>query len=211
MKKTLVYSVPDELWVNSFEKKITKSFTYDGPSSFWIIVNNDNIVVSYNTEEPDITEYQSKYFIDLETGTDDELALAILLVHRSDTHEYSYLDETNHDNSVYQCISNPRLQDYYYPTYIGGKVFLNLIIKDPLNPNESIAKERKEYVEKYIHAFEFDTETKGIIDAYISNINEYLKLMETAYPWKYIQMDKNEIPKIPVSLITIFNSLPELN
>lgn len=211
MKKTLTINVPDELWVNSFEQNLTKTFEYDGPETIWFVSRGEFINPSFTTEEPETTDLtETVHVINIEDATDEELALAILLVHGAEEYEFTYVDEINHDGSIYKRIDNPRLEEYFSAKMLGGNIKLEPIVKDPLNPNEAIAKERKAYVLKYANAFEFDDSQDELINNYLNRIEEYLDIMKTAYPWKFIEMNKNEIPKIPVSLITLFNSLPEL-
>lgn len=211
MKKTLTIKVPDELWVNKFEKNLTKTFEYDGPASFWIKTRMEAITPSAFEEEPELIDpIEHKHFINIADATDEELAMAIMIVHGAEPYEFTYSDEVNHDGSVYKKIENPRVEDYYMAKFLGGKVQLELIVKDTTTQNEIIAVERRNYVLKYSDAFDFEPEQQTVIDDFLNRINSYLETMKTAYPWKYVELNKNEIPKIPLSLITLFNSLPEL-
>lgn len=212
MKKTLTIKVPDELWVNKFEKNLTKTYEYDGPAHIWILAKDENIAATAFENEPELTQpNEHKHYIDIANSTEEELACAIAVVHGPEPYEFIYSDQINHDGSIYKEITNPRLDHYYSPKLIEGKITLQLITKDPTLQNEIIAKERKEYVLKYMNTFEFDAEHKAKIDDFLTKINGYLETMQTVYPWKYVEIDKNEIPKIPTSLIQIFDALPDLN
>lgn len=211
MNKTLTIKVPDELWVNKFEKNLTKTFEYDGPASFWVKIRMDAIQPEAFEQEPvliDLTE--QKHFINIENATDAELALAIMIIHGAEPYEFTYSDEVNHDGSIYKKIENPRVEDYYMAKFFAEKVQLELITKDTTIQNEIIALERRNYVTKYSDAFDFEPQQQALIDDFLQRINTYLEAVKTAYPWKFVELSKNEIPKIPLSLVTIFNSLPEL-
>lgn len=210
MKKTLTIKVPDELWVNKFEKNLTKTYEYDGPSSFWIVSKDENIAPTAYENEPEKNENELKHYINVESATDEELALAIMIVHGAEAYDFVYSDEINHDGSIYKKIENPRLEDFYAAKFVEGKVVLQVIVKDPTLPNEQIAIERRDYVLKYTATFDFDTEQQAKINDFLAKIDAYLETMKTVYPWKYVAIDKNEVPKIPVSLVQLFNALPEI-
>lgn len=210
MNKTLTIKVPNELWVNEFDKNLTKTYEYNGPATFWIVSKDENIAPTAYENEPETIEKELKHYINLDSATDEELALAIMIVHGAEAHEFIYSDEINHDGSIYKKIENPRLEDFYAAKFVEGKVVLEVIVKDPTLPNEQIAIERRDYVLKYTSTFDFDAEQKAKIDDFLSKINAYLETMKTVYPWKYVTIDKNEVPKIPLSLVQLFNSLPEI-
>lgn len=212
MQKTLTIKVPDELWVNKFEKNQTKTYEYDGPESFWISIKDEHIALTAFEDEPTIIQStENKHFIDIANASEVELACAIMIVHGAESYEFVYSDKVNHDGSIYKEISNPRLEDYYSAKFIEGKIVLQVITKDPTLQNEIIARERRDYVLKYFNTFDFDEEDRAKIQNFLEKINTYLESMRNVYPWKYIEIDKNEIPKIPTSLIQVFNTLPELN
>lgn len=211
MQKTITLNVPDELWVSGFTLNKTAEFTYNGPETIWTVIDNNFVSPSYYTEEPtNLPENKTTKRIDINTATNEEIAAAIILVNSADEHTYTYVPETNHDDSIYQRISNPKLQDIYLVEVVGETFNLVPILKDTSNPLKTIAKQRLDYVKKYSDAYEFTTADTAAINTYLTTLNTYLNTVNTAYPWKYVTYNTAEVPKIPVQLVALFNSLPAL-
>lgn len=211
MEKILTLNVPNELWVNNFSENKTATYTYSGPSTVWLVIeSNGSISDSVFDAEPETTK--TKIEVDIATANNATLAAVIGLKQNLDTdYEYTYTPETNHDGSVYQKIANPKVGDYYLFNYNTSQgVVLELIVKDPKISNWQIAQDRKAYVVKYDDAFDFETADQTKIDTYLAAINAYLTTIENAYPWKFITVNKSEVPKIPVSLTTLFSTLPDI-
>jgi hypothetical protein len=213
MEKTVTIKIPNELWVDDFSANKTAPFTYSGPAKVWLVVQEDNTVhADYYEEEPVVQATQKTIEIDVASATQSELEAAIYAVMGSKEHTYTYTPELNHDGSTYQKINNPKLNDYYTLRYNPATGFeLKSIVKDTTVSTEKIAKDRKAYVEKYSSAFEFSTEDTAKIEAYLTSINTYLEQLKTVYPWKYVEIDKNEVPKVPLSLVQLFNTLPAIS
>ena len=211
MEKTLTLKVPNELWVNNFSANKTAQFTYSGSAKVWLIADGNTVQKQVYETEP--ATDKTKIEIEIATATEAELAAVIGIKEVVlGTHEYTYTDETNSDGSIYKRINNPLITDYYdfnYNTAKGIELVLN--IKETKTIQEEIAEQRKAYVEKYVKAFEFETADKAKIDTFITAINTYLDNMKTVYPWKHITIDDALIPKIPVSLVTLFATLPIIN
>jgi hypothetical protein len=211
MDKTLTLKVPNELWVDNFSTNKTAQFTYSGPEKVWLTVDEQQTVTKQIYDIEPVTD-KTKIEINIATATDAELA-AVIGIKQSilGNHVYTYTDEINSDGSIYKRINNPLITDYYefkYNTVSG--IELVLITKETKTPQEEIAQERKAYVEKYTSAFEFEVADKEKINAFINAIDNYLNNMKAVYPWKHITIDSSLIPKIPVSLVTLFASLPPL-
>lgn len=213
MQKNVTVKVPNELWINDFSQNLTRQFTYDGPDKIWIIVSPNNVINGVSTEQPVEGQFDpgsTVVEIDISTASEDKLIAATLLISAKGNHTYTYEDEINHDGSIYKKITNPLLSDYYTLRFgHPDGFFLQPLLKDTKNPLIDVAVARKQYVEKFAAAFEFDAPTTSQINAYLLAIDTYIASITTAYPWKYVSYDKNEIPKIPVSLVTVFNSLPD--
>lgn len=209
MEKTVTTTVPNELWVNDFSANKTQSFTYNGPDKVWLHVQApDYLITRYLDTDPSDTENYIE--VDMQTASSDKLLAATLVVMSSKEHTYTYTPETNHNGSIYQKINNPRLSDYFMVKYntVNQNFQLFPIVKDTEYPLKKLAQQRKDYILKYKNLFDFDTEIDQKIEQYISSIDAYLLSIEHAYPWKYIEFNQAEIPKIPVSLIQLFNTLP---
>jgi hypothetical protein len=211
MQKTITVNVPDELWVSGFTQNKTAEFTYNGPDRIWAVIEENFVSPTYYTEEPtSLPERKQAKEIVLATATDTEVAAAIILVNSADEHTYTYADETNHDGSIYKRITNPRLQDIYLVEAVGDTFTLVQVLKDTTNPLTAIANQRLAYVKKYSDQYDFSAEDEAAINTYITNLTSYINTIKTAYPWKYVTYDTTEIPKIPVKLVTLFNSLPTI-
>jgi hypothetical protein len=211
MEKTITFKIPNEMWVDDFSENKTAPFNYTGAQQIWLIVNEDNSVNAFSETEPDSTTLGNKtaVMVDMGSGSNDDIAAATLIVMAAKDHTYNYADITNHDGSIYKRIENPRLNDLYTVRYNPSKGFeLKPIIKDTTFTNRDIANTRKTYVEKYKQTFEFTAADQDKIDNYLSTIDTYLDTIKTAYSWKFIQPNPNEVPKIPVSLVQLFSTLP---
>lgn len=211
MQKTITVNVPDELWVSGFTQNKTADFTYNGPEVIWVVIDSNFVSPTYYTEEPaGLQEGRTVKQITLTTATNAEVAAAIILVNGGDEHTYTYIEETNHDGSVYNRVVNPKLQDIYLVQVLGDTFTLVQVLKDTTNPLTAIANQRLAYVKKYSDVYEFSTENQTAISTYISALNTYLGTVETAYPWKYITYNTSEVPKVPIQLVSLFNTLPTI-
>jgi len=211
MKKTLTIKVPNQLWVDDFTENKTAKFQYDGPSKIWVKSVNGTLVPTVYEEEPesDPTEATKIFPIEISTASETELAVAILLVHAPDPVEYVFEDEINYDGTVYGKITNPKLNDYYVASATSNELSIVVNTKDQTVQNEEIAIQRKNYVTKYTSVYSFDSADQAKIDAFLTEIDSYLESMKTVYPWKHVAFN-DDVPKIPVSIVSLFNSLPDL-
>ena len=223
MQKEFTVNVPDQIWVDTWEDGLTATYTYEGPQYFYIGLDHNLSIIELRygdleAEAEAFTEEEAavfNYTVTVDADANPDLATLLYpLNHEAHTFE----DETNHDGSIYQKITNPCLRDYFIGDYRinsespdQAECFANPIYKDTNNILKKTAKERLAIVKKYDIAYDFDAEDQTKIDTFISNINTYLDSIATAYPWKYITMDISEIPKIPSSLQLLFNQLPEID
>jgi hypothetical protein len=213
MEKTFTINIPDQLWVDNWEKEKTETYTYRGPAEFNILVETTGNweIVDWSDSEFDRETNENETIVKL-TVTDDNIAAAHYIVTRDEEFEYIYEDIINHDGSIHREISNPRLQDYFDLEYRPSSGFsLSTITKETETENERTAQKRLQYVEKYNEVYDFDEEIQTIIDKFLSDVQSFLEFMQTVYPWRYVTIDPNEVPKIPARLVTEFNKLPDLN
>lgn len=213
MEKTFTISVPDELWVNSWNTNKTETYTYTGPSAIKVMVETvgDWEYLEWSESEFERELNDHELIIELAV-TDETVAVAHWITTISANYEYTYVETVNHDNSTYNAIANPRIQDYFTISYRPNSGFsLDPIYKETKNLNADLAEERKAYVKKYDDLYDFDTAIQEKIDTFLQVVDTYLENMQTAYPWKYVTIDKNEVPKIPASLILEFQKLPAIN
>lgn len=213
--KEFTVDVPDTWWVNSWDNGDTQTYTYDGPDTLWVAVHlKDDFSIEEVSDSAitrDLPEQEEMYEI-VELDADANPAVAATLWMSFNDWEYTYTTGTNHDDSTYEEIANPTIKDLYEVKWsIANGLELDPIYKQTETEAEKTAIERKAYIKKYDDAYDFDTDTQAAIDTALAAFDTYLTTMANCYPWRYITIDKAEIPRIPASLITVFNALPEVN
>ena len=219
MTQDFTISVPDQLWVDSWDADATKTYTYDGPETVYVAVDVDDYTI-HNTSTTELTADPGNTFI-VEVTAADYPERAMMVVENNDTdgYEHTFEDETNFDDSIYKKITNPRLSDYFELTYHPipsdwdpeRGLELTPIYKDWKSAAYDEAVRRRDYVQKYADMYDFDTDDQTKVDTYLTAINNHITTLSTAYPWKFSAeggVPMSSIPKIPVSLVTVFNSLP---
>jgi hypothetical protein len=217
MTQDFTISVPDQLWVDSWAGNATKTYTYDGPETVYVEIQITDYAI-INMETTELTADEGNTFI-VEITAADYPERAQMVVEGNDTegYEHTYADEVQFDDSVYKKISNPRLSDYFKMTYqpvpadrdqeLGLTLELNL--KTVETPAMVEALRRQSYVTKYADQYEFASDDQTSVDAYLTAISNHITTLSTAYPWKFIGgVPTNSIPKIPASLVALFNTLP---
>ena len=212
MSKTFTINVPDQIWVDSWTENKTESYTYDGPSTWNVLIDGNTNLASDWSEDPiEVSPGTRDVVVTLDATDDSNLPVAYFMHTQGVDHEYTVEDETNHDGSVYQKTTNPLIHDYFdigYDTDAGLQ--LVPIYKNTKTIAEEKAEKRIEYVKKYNDTYDFDADTQAIIDTFLSDMTAYMTTMSSVYPWKYVTIDENEIPKIPASIVAVFNTLPEV-
>lgn len=221
MQKEFTVNVPDEIWVNRWEDGLTETYTYEGPQYFYIGLSANSPVKTLfgdlSEESPGFTDEESAEFdqiVEIDAEINPEIAHAIYV---TDHEEHTFTDVENHDGSIYKLISNPCLKDYFTLGFqssedpLKKEAVLTPIYKETENKLSTVANSRLSLIKKYNDSYDFSTEDQAKIDNYISNITSYLDSISEAYPWKYIEINVAEIPKIPVDLQLLFNQLPEID
>ena len=205
-------NVPDELWVDSWNNENTATYTYQGPDTVYAVIENGQ-VTTVSVEELSSDDYPNGNIITISATAQPDVADWIHPTPEDFSH--THVTETNPDGSTWQKISNPGIRDWFQlapalPNENNFAVQLVANIKDPTTQHEIKARQRLAYVKKYDDAYEFDNDTQLLIDTFISNMTIYLNTYAPIYPWKYISVPAGDMPKIPATLITIFNSLPDI-
>lgn len=205
-------NVPDELWVDSWDNENTATYTYQGPDTVYAVIENGQ-VTTVSVEELSSDDYPNGNIITISATAQPDVADWIHPTPGDFSH--THVTETNPDGSTWQKISNPGIRDWFeiapaLPNENNFAVQLVANIKDPTTQYEIKARQRLAYVKKYDDAYEFDNDTQLLIDTFISNMTTYLNTYAPIYPWKYISVPAGDMPKIPATLITIFNSLPDI-
>jgi len=223
MQKQFTVNIPDELWVDSWEDELTATYTYNGPENFYLGVDDNNSILYIkhgdldSEAEPFTEEEAAKYNWHVTVDANVNPEFAWFLYHQ-DEEEYVHEDIVNHNGSIYQKITNPALREYYTLDcrFVEGstetkELFLAPLYKDLTIAFKTIANQRLAVVKKYNTVYDFDVEDQTKIDSFISNMETYISSLASAYPWKYVEIDVTEIPKIPASLQLLFNQLPEID
>jgi|TARA_B110000208_G_scaffold189433_1_gene250960 hypothetical protein len=218
MSKTFTINIPDQLWLNSWTENKTESYTYSGPDTWNVLVTGTTNLVSEWSEDVLEASPGTRDFVVTLDATADATVPVAHYIHTqgadsitAEEREAAEEDETNHDDSVYKKNTNPLIHDYFDIGYdVDAGLQLVPIYKNTKTVAEEKAEKRIEYVKKYNDTYDFDADTQAIIDTFLSSMDTYKTSMLTVYPWKYTTIDENEIPKIPASIVTIFNTLPEV-
>jgi hypothetical protein len=212
MSKTFTINIPDQLWVDSWTENKTESYTYSGPNTWNVLIDGEtNLASAWSEDSIEASPVTKDFVVTVDATVDANVPVAYYMHTQGIEHEYTYEDETNHDGSVYQKITNPLIQDYFDIEYdVDTGMHLEPMYKRAKTIAEDKAEKRIEYVKKYNDVYDFDADTQGIIDTFLSDMTTYMTSMSSVYPWKYVTIDENEIPKIPASIVTIFNTLPEV-
>jgi len=217
MTQDFTISVPDQLWVDSWADNATKTYTYDGPETVYVEVQTSDYAI-VNTSTETLTADEGNTFIVEVTAADyPERALAVVEGNDTEGYTHTYTDEAQFDDSVYKKISNPRLIDYFDMTYHpipadqDPELGLNLVVRTKTTESPALveAKRRQAYVQKFADQFEFDSDDQTKVDTYLTSIANHITTLSTAYPWKFDGgVPTSSIPKIPASLVVLFNTLP---
>lgn len=210
MKKDFTVNIPDEIWIDRWEQNKTLALAYDGPSLIYAVVSNDS-AVSYWSEE-EITRPENYFEKVVAVDADAQPEIAYYMMTRNMDYEYIYADEINPDGSIWTHFTNPRIQDYFDIRYDPAEQAVKLfpIYKRKETVSELKAIRRRDYVRKYADIYSFDTEMQEIVDKFLADTDAYLKKMENVYPWKYIEIDESDLPKVPYKIQQMIDSFPGL-
>jgi len=210
MKKEFTINVPDEIWVDSWEENKTETWTYEGPEKIWVLINTQTNAV-LNHELAKSNELKNDNILEIEINANENPEIAHWFIETGENREIEFVDEINHDGSIHKSPVNLIILDYFIVEYspLEG-LFLSPIIKENKTVNEEKAEKRLAFVKKYDNLYEFDEEIQLKIDETIKRLEDYLKLLEKARPWKYVTLDEKEIPRIPYILVTTFQNLVEI-
>jgi len=217
MTQDFTISVPDQLWVDSWADEATKTYTYDGPDTVYVEIQmSDYAIVNASTTALTADEGNT-YIVEITAADYPERAMMVVEGNDTEGYEHTYTDEAQFDGSVYRAISNPRLSDYFEMTYQpvpdddDQELGLSLVIKTKTTESPALveAKRRQTYVQKYADQYSFDTDDQTAVDNYLTSIASHITTLSTAYPWKFDGgVPSSSIPKIPASLVVLFNTLP---
>jgi hypothetical protein len=229
MEKQFTINIPDELYVNSWEKNLTATFTYNGPDKVYAVIQ---LIKSQDDNVPDeevfntisTEQIDSEIFLDvekykiIEISANTDTALAELLYQRkNDGYSYVYQDVENFDGSTGVIISNPRITDYYTVVYSLNdektKYELKMLPIYKFPQQLEIVAE----VDKKLELLNYNkdsvsthtSETINKITQAIATLNSFKETIKNERPWKFDKLpDSNVIPKISKSLEMSLKPIP---
>jgi hypothetical protein len=216
MQQDFTIRVPDQLWVDTWANEVDLTYTYDGPDAVYATVSSSRSQL-HMVSRSEITNVPDDQELITISATDyPEIAHAILEIDSEDSYTYTYTDEPQFNNHVYQRITNPQLTDYFVlesnpiPADWDAQRCLRLTVKlkAAKNPALDKAKARLTYINTYATQYDFGSDQTAI-DNLITSLETHIAVLETAYPWKFDAEPSADIPKIPASVVALFNGLPE--
>jgi hypothetical protein len=209
MIKEFTYPLPDELYIEGVSGKIKGSFTYDGPDSITVFLEESGEV---RYIEPRITDDMDPNLIK-QIDPEKDSAAAYLLNHYfldDISRQYEFEDIEMENGDIYKNPINPDLTDAYELVYNFDKEEWELkqILRKLVDPAVPIAKERKEYVLKYYEKYDFGEDIDTKITEYLSKLDNIIDNPQLLMPWKYINIPKRDVPKIPLDIAAEFSKIP---
>jgi hypothetical protein len=201
--------VPDELYIDSFTKGNTQTWTYTGNNLVYISVDkisngiqgvHDTLEFNYN---PDLTEVMT---IDAPVHPD-------IAYYASNTHipDRIFVTETLIDGTTYEQITNPVLRDIYEVRYDSANTAWNWIVitRNPKSLLNDYADRNKHYINNNISKISSNAALMEIANTYLQTLETFETTGKGSIPsWKMITTNLGDVPPIPHDLIVAFNVLP---
>lgn len=228
------YPVPDEIWVENWSQGLTGTLAYKGPAevNMWFddytltFVGSDFDLDSDQDGMPDTTQagHEGLTKITVNAGDGHRSAAACWLAKLRATDQNTNAmdsdelpDEVTTDITTagrnYQKITNPR-PDHLFDLALtdeGGEdspgFALEHILKHPESHHEFEAKKRKAKVQYYVNTYDLGTDAETAGTNYISAVDDYLESIDSHYPWQFITVPMNTVPKIPLSVMTAVSTI----
>jgi hypothetical protein len=211
MIKEFTYPVPDDAFVEGVSGKRKVSYTYEGPEKFLVLVNSDGLVYKVDPNVEELTEKENEELVEIDANKNPEVAFFFghtLL----DVFEYTYdFDEEVLDNGdIYKFTKNPLLWDVYYVIYnrTTSSWEFKQVLKPTYVPGEEIVKVRLKLIKYYLETYSFSPEIESQLLEYSEQLNDYILNTPGIFEWKYNNLPKANIPKIPAAIAAEINKLP---
>lgn len=227
MQKQFTIKIPDELYVNSWEKDLSATFTYNGPDTVYVVLSlikndgSENVEEVFNFAffEPvtnPIFQNVEKYKI-VEISAEQNTALAEALFQKNNSnYEYTFTDEENFDGSMAAVISNPRITDYYTVNYSLNTEKTNYEFK--LIPLYKYPQQLEIYneVEQKLSLLEYNRDSVqhsaqilAKITQAIDTLNNFKVSIKDQRPWKFDKLpDSSVIPQISKAVEMSLKRIP---
>jgi hypothetical protein len=206
---TFSYPLPDELFVEGVSGDVTGTYTYDGPETFDVQVNNAGEIEDIDPQ----TDPENGPDFKITINASENPEVAYLMQHYfvdNYVYEYETEDEILENGDVYKKILNPDLKDAYYPkfNFETNEWELILVVKDQTNPSVIEAKRRKEYIGSYSSKYSFGVDLDSQIENYLEELEEFILSTPPIKSWKYINFNLSEVPKIPYNISIELAKMP---
>lgn len=210
MEKTFNKPVPDELYIDSFAQSKTASYTYTGPETLNVIVDNvlggvQHVLLPGETMLYN-PELQTQLTLDANTATD-----VAYYVTNTITPEREFETETLPGNITYKKLTNPTIRDYYNINYNHetGEWQWTLITRARRTSLNDLVDKYKEYIETNKSKVEGDTALTTLANTYITQLEAFNTTGLGSIPsWKFIEISLTDVPAPPSQLVVAFNVLP---
>jgi hypothetical protein len=214
MIKEFTYQIPDDLYVEGITGNKTVTYTYDGPEKFSVLVNSDGIVYEVDPNPDELTSKSLEELVEIDANKTPEVAYFFgHFLLKTFEHEYEFNEEVMDNGDIYRFPKNPILWDVYYVLYNrdSSEWEFKQVLKDKVKPGENTIRVRLNIINRYLETYEFLPEVEGEILKYVNTLNEYISNCTAICEWKYTNLPKPNIPKIPALVASEFNKLPGEN
>jgi hypothetical protein len=202
-------NIPDELYVDSFSKKLKKSYTYEGPESLKVLVDKQS-GFTFNLVESDEDKFNPD-FVDVVTVDATKNTDVAEYLYNTVVPERQFEDEIQVDGSVYKNITNPILRDYYnlrYDFETSSWVWIP-ITRNPASILTELAEKNKNFVTLNLDTVKDNVELTKVANDYIKLLDDFMTTGKGSIPsWKMDEFLLSSVPMIPQELIVAFNQLP---
>jgi len=210
MSITFTKKVPDELYVDSFDKELEATYSYDGPETFKVLVEKTSGLVSNIIEDNDDFRYNQEHYaiVDVDSSLNPDVADYIF---NTATPERIFEDEILADGSIYKKITNPTLRDYFSIQYNfeENSWVWKVIVRNPSTIMRDLAIRNREFVSLNLSLIEDDKVLTNLANDYIKRLDNYIISGRGSIPmWKLDEFKLSDVPMIPQELIVAFNQLP---
>lgn len=201
--------IPDELYMDSFSKNLKKSYTYEGPETFKVLVDKESGSPTHILES-DEDKFNPDAYTPITVDATKDTDVAEYLYNTA-IPERQFEDETLVDGSVYKKITNPVLRDFYtirYDFETSSWVWTS-IVRNPVSILKELAERNKSFVELNLEIIKDDVASTKIATDYIKTLDDFMTTGKGSIPsWKLDEFPLSSVPMIPQELIVAFNQLP---
>jgi len=209
MIATFTYRLPDELYVEGVSGTIVGTYTYNGPETFDVHIDQLGRIFDIGVQNDPESGPDFRKTINASENTVSAYILSHYFVDDY-VREFEFEDEVMENGDVYKKLKNPDLTDAYELRYDfeTNDWKLDQIVKEQYNLAALEAKKRKEYIQKYADKYSFGTEVDTLIEDYLDKLDTFITNNPPLKTWKYINFNLNSVPKIPAQVSIEISKLP---